>query len=88
MLKFHAAQKDFVLEDISASAFRDLYKYKYFYSAEMQLFPDPEVSTHTDAPSLDSTVLAREVLMSADKWGVDELYHHFVQEISNAPSLS
>jgi hypothetical protein len=60
----------------------------------MQLFPDSEVSTHTDAPSLDSTALAREVLMSsADKWGVDELYHkndhhHFVQEISNAPSLS
>jgi hypothetical protein len=78
MLKFHAAQRDLVLEDLSASAFRVLHK--YMYSAEMPLFPNTPASRHTDAPSLESTALAREVLMTADKWGLDDLYQHFVQE--------
>jgi sugar lactone lactonase YvrE len=78
MLKFHAAQKDFVLEDLSAAAFRVICR--YLYSAEMPLFPNSAASRHTDAPSLESTALAREVLMTADKWGIDDLYQHFVQE--------
>jgi sugar lactone lactonase YvrE len=78
MLKFHAAQKDFVLEDLSAAAFRVICR--YLYSAEMPLFPSAAASRHTDAPSLESTALAREVLMTADKWGIDDLYQHFVDE--------
>ena len=78
MLKFHGARNVFVLEDVGVSAFRVMFR--YFYSAEMRLFPESEVSRRADGLDLDSTALAREVLMCAEKWGVDELYQHFVHE--------
>jgi sugar lactone lactonase YvrE len=86
MLQFHAPQKDFVLDDLSAAAFRVIYK--YLYSAEMPLFPDSPASRHTDAPSLESAALAREVLVTADKWGIEDLYEHFLQEFKRKLTAS
>lgn len=78
MLKFHGAQSEYDLQGISAPAFRVLYN--YLYSAEMHLFSGSQGCKTADVLSINSTAVAREVLMTAEKWGLDELYLHFVQE--------
>ena len=78
-LKFHGrgqTGREIVLEDLSAAAFRVVYR--YMYAAVLPGFPN--LKEELDTPCLESVTLAREVLMTADKWGIDELYQHLLEE--------
>jgi hypothetical protein len=77
LLKFHTGRA-IVLEDLSAAAFRVVYR--YLYATEMPGFPSLKEDVQLDTPCLESVTLAREVLMTADKWGIDELYQHLLEE--------
>jgi pyocin large subunit-like protein len=48
------------------------------YAAVLPGFPN--LKEELDTPCLESVTLAREVLMTADKWGIDELYQHLLEE--------
>ena len=79
LLEFHSsANKHVVLQGLSAAAFRVVYQ--YLYCAEMPLFPSRCDDMTCDTPRLESVILGREVLMTADKWGLDELYQHLLKE--------
>ena len=87
------AQEEFVIEHVSADAFRVIRH--FIYTAEMPS------SLDVDAPSLNSTEgarevpgrshgieVAREVLMTADMWRIEDLYEHCLREFDRSLAIS
>jgi hypothetical protein len=81
--------EDFVIEHVSADAFRVIRQ--FIYTAEMPSSLDVDGLSFNSPKVLGRSYgieVAREVLMTADMWRIEDLYEHCIREFDRSLAIS
>jgi hypothetical protein len=80
-------QEEFVIEHVSANAFRVIRH--FIYTAEMPSGLDVDAPSFNPAEAArEVPMLMREVLMTADMWRIEDLYAHCIREFERSLAIS